>query len=339
LKLAIFDVEPTALPILQKKFSDNAEVAAVSFSEPISAELADKNADAEIISIFVSSKLTAEIMAKFTNLKMVSLRSTGFDNIDLEYTTKNNIVVCNVPSYGENTVAEHAFMLLLALVRKLPASIAQVGAGKIDHNQLTGVDLCGKTIGVVGTGRIGKHSITIARGFNMNVLGFDPYPDKSLEGLIGFTYVQLDELLQKADFITIHAPLTNDNHHQFDSVAFSKMKQGAVIVNTSRGEIIDTKALLDALSSGHIGGAGLDVIEDENLLKTDDEISLLATNEPLRELSLLAEQAILEKMDNVILTPHNAFNTKEAVTRIWTTSLENIDKFLAGTPQNIVKPK
>lgn len=291
---------------------------------------------ADIISVFVSSKITAELMNNMPKLKLIVTRSTGFDNVDLAAAKKKNIVVCNVPGYGENTVAEYAFSLMLAVSRKLVPALENAKSGRIDHSGLTGFDLKGKTLGVIGTGRIGKHVIRIGRGFEMKVIGFDPYPNEDLASELGFEYATLNDLLKQADVVTIHAPYTKDNHHLIDAEALALMKPTAVLINTARGEIVDTKALVQALLEGKIGGAGLDVVERENLMNMDDELELLTSPRAGRELAFVAEHMILEKLPNVVLSPHNAFNTNEALARIRNTSLQDINAFLTGKPQNQV---
>lgn len=290
----------------------------------------------DIISVFVSSKVSAELMDRIPNLKLIVTRSTGFDNVDLEAAKKRQIVVCNVPGYGENTVAEYAFSLLLAVSRKLIPSLENAKCGHIDHTNLTGFDLKGKTLGIIGTGRIGKHVIRIARGFEMRVFGFDPYPNDDLAYKLGFDYTTLDELLAVSDVVTIHAPYTKDNHHLIDERAISLMKKTAVLINTARGEIVDTKALVKALLESRLAGAGLDVVEHENLMNLDDEMELLSKSRPTKELAFIAEHMILEKLPNVVLAPHNAFNTVEALERIRNTSFQDINAYLSGQVQNQV---
>lgn len=337
MKVAVFDVEPSAIKFLEEHFQNRTDYEVHAFAKTIDEVDLEQFSDSEAISVFITSKITAELIEKLPNLRLIACRSTGFDNVDTIAAKAKGITICNVPSYGENTVAEYAFTILLALARKLPASIEQIKDGAINHNQLVGFDLCKKTLGVVGTGKIGKHAISIGRGFGMHVIGYDPYPDEKLNSLEDFRYASFEELLKNSDVITIHVPLTKETEHMFNTEAFNNCLKKPAIINTSRGEIIDTKALVEALCDDKLAGAGLDVIEEENLLETDDEISLLAEHAPIKSLSMIAEQKVLEKMDNVILTPHNAFNTVEAVQRIWQTTLDNIESFGQGSPQNVIK--
>lgn len=333
-KIVFYDVAEQDAEFVTANFKD-----AAICDKPLSLETAELAADAEIISIFVTSKADKNAFDKLKKVKFISCRSTGYDNVDLTSAHDRGVLVSNVPSYGENTVAEYAFTLLLALARKIPQTIEQVQSGEIDNHELGGFDLSGKTLGVIGTGRIGTHAISIGRGFGMKVIGFDPFPRLDLEGQLGFSYVDFRELVKTCDAITIHAPLTKTTHHLLDAAAFRAMKPSCVVVNTSRGEIIDTSALTDALRDKQIAGVALDVIEGEELLDTERELQIIRRHQSKQKLLLAAEIAAIEKLPNVIITPHNAFNTTEAVARIWNTSNDNIKAFLAGKSQNLVEPK
>ena len=204
-------------------------------------------ADADIISLFVSCDASKDNLQQMRNLKHIATRSTGYNHIDLEYAKSQNISVSNVPSYGENTVAEYTFMLILAMLRKIIPSVEQIKSGQIHHEAIAGYDLAQKTIGVIGTGKIGAHVIQIAAGFEMEILAYDPFPKPALAGKYNVRYVGLDDLFAKSDIITLHAPYTKENHHLLDAKAFGKMKSSTVVINTARGELIDTDALLEAL--------------------------------------------------------------------------------------------
>lgn len=333
-KITFFDVPSDAEAQIREIFP-NATIVA----DPLSAETVEHASNADIISVFVTSDVTSKQIDELKNLKFIACRSTGYDNVDLAAAHKRGILVANVPSYGENTVAEYAFALMLALARKIPQALSQVHQGEIDTHELGGIDLAGKTLGVVGTGRIGTHAITIGRGFGMKVIGFDPFPRLELEGQLGFSYVDFRELIKTSDIITIHAPLSKTTHHLFDVSAFRVIKPNAIIVNTSRGEIIDTDALTNALQKNQLGGAALDVIEGEELLDLEQELHAIHQHRSIKKITLAAEIAALEKLPNVIISPHNAFNTTEAVARIWQTSLANIQAFIEGKAQNLVEPK
>jgi D-lactate dehydrogenase len=331
-KIAFFDV---AEGIQDKIFAVFPE--AIVVCEPLSPNTVRQAQEAEIISVFVSSNVDTKIIKALPNLRFIACRSTGYDNISFATAHKRGILVSNVPSYGENTVAEYAFALMLALARKIPQALTQVSEGEIDTHELGGIDLAGKTLGIVGTGRIGIHAITIGRGFNMDVIGFDPRPQLELEKQLGFCYVNFRELLKESDIISIHAPLKESTRYLFNASAFRAMKPDALLVNTSRGEIIDTAALLTAIHKNQLGGVALDVVEGEELLDSKHELQILRHHHSRKNLTLASELSALEKFSNVLISPHNAFNTTEAVDRIWQTTFSNIQAFTDGKTQNIVK--
>jgi D-lactate dehydrogenase len=293
--------------------------------------------EAEVISLFVNSKLTGADLEAWPNLKLVATRSTGFDHLDLPALKAKGIDVASVPTYGENTVAEFAFALLLALSRIIYDAYHQLAEkGLYSQKELTGFDLKGKTIGVVGTGHIGAHSIKIAKGFEMNVIAFDVMKNEKLATELGFSYAAWDDLLAQSDIITFHAPYLPATHHMFNKASLAKLKPGAYIINTARGGLIETAALVEGLEKGIIGGAGLDVLEEEGALS--DELKLLHEPHPQAEsLQTLLANHYFIKHPRVIVTPHNAFNTKEAITRILDTTIANIQGFTTGKPQNLVK--
>jgi D-lactate dehydrogenase len=283
--------------------------------------------ETEVISPFVRSRVTKEMMEALPKLRLIACRSTGFNNIDLKAAADRNIVVTNVPSYGEQTVAEYTFALLLALTRKIidASSFTQIRAGS---QSLRGTDLAGKTIGVIGTGHIGLRVVRIARGFDMKVIAHDPYPKTQVANEFGMEYMTLKQLLSQSDIVTLHMPYMKATHHLLGKKELGYVKPGALIVNTARGEIIDTKALIEALASDKIGGAALDVLEGEALWHLDDNMALLNEDSVSRADSQHSiEQLALSKLPNVIITPHNAFNTIEAIERINSTTCQNIIRF------------
>ncbi|MBI5404868.1 MAG: hydroxyacid dehydrogenase, partial [Candidatus Kerfeldbacteria bacterium] len=204
-------------------------------------------AEVEVLTTFIYTKITAAALERMPKLKFIATRSTGFDHIDLEACRQRGIKVANVPSYGENTVAEQAFALLLALTRKIVPSVEQTRRNDFSVDELQGVDLAKKTIGVIGTGRIGQHAIRMAKGFGMDVLAYDPFPKPELATEIGFTYADLDELLAKSDMVTLHAPATKETFHLLDERRLRLMKPTAFLINTARGSLIDTQALARVL--------------------------------------------------------------------------------------------
>ncbi|MEK7093044.1 MAG: NAD(P)-dependent oxidoreductase [Patescibacteria group bacterium] len=301
----------------------------------VSPEALKEHADAEVVSLFVASGFTKGHIAALPNLKCIAARSTGVDNIDMAAVKERGIIVCNVPSYGARTVAEFTFSLLLAISRRLPEAANQVRQeGNFETRALEGFDLFGRTIGVIGTGAIGKNVVKIASGFGMKVLMFDKFPAQGFE-TPDAKYVPLDELLAQSDIVTLHVPYFPENHHLLNREAIAKMKRGAYVINTARGELIDTAALLEALKSGAVAGAGLDVLEGERALK--DEMELVMGTESINTLKAVIRDHMLIDMPRVIVTPHIAFFSREAYTEILSTSAKNIANFAAGTPSNIVK--
>ena len=305
-------------------------------TDKLTADTADR--DTEILSVFTVSKVDAAIFKQMPKLKLIACRSTGFNNIDAAAAKKHKVVVVNVPTYGEHTVAEYTFTLMLALSRKLLQTVEQVRRGDIDATTTHGMDLYSKTLGVVGCGRIGRNVACLGKAFGMKVIGFDPFPDEAAAKEIGYHYVPFDELVASSHVISLHSPYTKDNHHLINARTLAKTKRGALLINTARGELVDTIALTEALQTGQLAGAALDVLEDEKLLDVDEEeLILRASSVPRASLENAVAIDVLSKMFNVIITSHNAYNTVEAIRRINQTTVTNIEAFLAGKPQNQVK--
>ena len=331
-QICFYDIEESE----KNHFSGLPDVHDIKFTEQ---SLTNENieSDVEILSIFVSSTVDISSIEKMPKLKLIACRSTGFSNIDLVACSERGIAVVNVPTYGEHTVAEYTFALMLALSKKIITSAQQMLLGSIDHSVLHGIDLQGKTLGIVGVGRIGINVSMLAEAFGMKVIAYDPFakPEISHKGKIEM--VELHNLAAKADIITLHAPLTKDNTHMIDQILLSKMKKGVFIINTARGELIETNALISALKSGKIAGAGLDVLEDEKLMDFHEEALLLKKSKVGKEtLEHVLANSILMQFPNVILTSHNAYNTTEAILRINKTTVDNIKHYLAGEVRNKV---
>ena len=320
----------------KKDFKELEKIGKVTYHEdPISQDNIDK--DAEIISMFVSSTVTAEIIKELPKLELIACRSTGFNNVDLDAVKKRKISVANVPTYGEHTVAEFTMSLMLAMTRKILTAASQYSRHDTSHEKLHGTDLHGKTLGVIGAGKIGRNVIKAAKAFGLKVIAYDPFLTPEMEAEIDVTAVELNDLLKTSDIITLHTPLTKDNYHLIDSKKLDLMKDGVYIVNTARGELIDTEALVMAIKSGKVAGAALDVLEDEKLIDIDEEELLLKKKNTTKEtLEHVLANTILMHMPEVILTGHNAYNTSEAIQRINLTSVDNIQKYLTKIPQNIV---
>jgi D-lactate dehydrogenase len=291
----------------------------------------------EVLSTFIHSRVNAELMAKASNLKLIMTRSTGYDHIDLNACAERGITVVNVPSYGENTVAEYAFALLMAVARKIYEARDRAIRGNLSLEGLMGLDLQNKTLGVVGGGKIGINAIKIGMGFGMRVLCYDVKPNEELAKKSGFTYVELDKLYAEADFITLHVPLIPPTVHMINREAFAKMKNGVILINTARGGVIDTEAMVEALNDGKLAGAGLDVLEGEEWLT--DQLGLASQEKDPEKLRDALQNHILMDHPNVVVTFHNAFNTREGRTRILDTTMENLNSFVAGKPVNLVERK
>lgn len=330
MKFYCFELQDWEANFIQTKFKDTLEL--VFNPDNLSIDNADQAKDAEGLVIFVNSKVDKTVLDRLPSLKFIATMSTGFDHIDIEECKKRNIAVSTVPTYGENTVAEHAFALIFAIARKLVESVERVKQGNFSPVGLTGFDLFGKQIGVVGVGNIGTHVIRIAKGVGMDVIAYKRTPDQKLATDLGFRFVEMDELLRESDIITLHVPYTKETHHMLNEESFSKMKDGVVIINTARGALIDTNALVNALSSGKVSAAGLDVLEGEAMIKEEHE--LLHKDMPMEDLKTVIEDHMLLTNPKVVITPHNAFNSTEALQRILNTTAENILNFLAGTPKN-----
>jgi len=332
MQIVIFETEPREASAFNTLKAGHELVLT---EPPLRADNAAQFAKAEIVSTFIYSKLGRDVLEKLPRLKLIATRSTGYDHIDTRFCAERGIMVCNVPTYGENTVAEHVFALLLAISHRLREAIERARSGRFTPEGLEGFDLEGKTLGVIGTGNIGRHVIRIARGFAMRVLAYDikPHPEFATE--LGFSYAGMDELLAGSDVVTLHVPALPQTEHLIDERAFARMKQGAVIINTARGSIIDSRSLIQALRSGKLAAAGLDVLPDEPLIREEAELisSIYVNQHDIRE---LVADHILINMTNVIVTPHSAFNTREAIARITTTTIANIAAFLSGTPANLV---
>lgn len=336
MKIHYFSAEPweeayvrTKLPKEDIIFHEGSLAAYPELSDP----------DAAVLCTFITSRVGTAELERFPALKLIATRSTGFDHIDLEATKARGIIVANVPSYGEHTVAEFAFALLLALSRRVIDADERVReTGTFSLDGLRGFDLAGKTIGIVGTGHIGIHAIRMSKGFGMKVIGFDAYPNAELAETLDFAYVPLEELCATADVVTLHVPYNEHTHHLINRGNIRNFKKGSYLINTSRGAVVETQALVEALQSGILAGAGLDVLEEEGDMA--DETALLTAPHPREEeLKISLENHYLIDHPRVIVTPHLAFNTTEALERILDTTIENISHFIEGSPTNTVSAR
>lgn len=331
MRIAFFEANQWEIPYLKEKLSEHEpsfHVGKVHETDlrPLS--------DVEVLSVFIYSQITSDVLAHLPRLRLIATRSTGFDHIDLAACKDRGVVIANVPSYGENTVAEHTFALILALSRHVHKSYLRVTQGNLSREGLTGFDLKGKTIGVIGAGRIGLHVVKIARGFGMEVLVTDVRQDSFLAELLNFRYVPVEDLLARAHIISLHMPYSEKTHHFLNRERMALVRKGALLINTARGGLVDTDALLAALNDGTLAGAGLDVIEGEEYISEEQE--MLRSDQPAAVLRQIVRDQILLRHENVVFTPHNAFNSREALLRILDTTVENIRGFLHGTPAHLV---
>jgi D-lactate dehydrogenase len=316
-----------------KRAFPKAQVRA--FAEPVDRVPIDQLRGATVLSIFIHSRVTEEILARLPKLKLIATRSTGFDHVDLSACAQRGVVVCNVPHYGENTVAEFTFALMLALSRRVVDAVERTRRCDFGLEGLRGFDLRGKTLGVVGAGSIGLHVIRIARGFAMNVVAFDTRPQPLIAEVLDFSYVSLGDLLDRSDVVSLHVPGNPQTEHLLNWDRFQKMKRGSILINTARGSVVDTEALLRALNEGIVAGAGLDVVEGEEAIREESELLSQPCAAEARLRAVICQHALL-RHPNVLVTPHVAFDTCEALDRIVETTIENIQAYLEGRPVNVV---
>lgn len=276
----------------------------------------------EIISCFVNDDLSAKVIERLakSGLRLIALRCAGFNNVDLKAAEQNKILVVRVPEYSPHAVAEHAVALLLSLNRKIHKAYNRVREGNFSINGLTGFDINGSTVGVIGTGKIGKLFAGIMIGFGAKVLAFDPFPDLELKRM-GVDYLTLDEIWMKSDIISLHCPLTLDSHHIINADSLAKMKDGAFLINTSRGGLVESKSVISALKSGKISAFALDVYEEESGVFFFDHSSDGIKDDIL---------ARLMTFPNVLITSHQAFLTKTALQNIADQTLSSMENFSLG---------
>jgi D-lactate dehydrogenase len=310
--ITFVDVDPEDQARVEERFPD----AVIRQGSPPKDELISLCKDAEIVSGFITTKFPREILEKLSKLKVLCTRSVGTDHVDLDVCKEKGITVCNVPDYGSHVIAEHVFALLLSTLRHIPEADDKVESGEFDYHGLRGITLKGKYIGIVGTGRIGRCVARIAHGFGMKILAIDRCRTLELEQM-GVRYVSLEDLLSRSDVITLHLPATDETHHMISTDTFKQMKDGVVLVNTARGELIDSDALLEALKIGKVQYALLDVMEHEKNFEENKE--------------LIAHP-------NAVTTPHIAFYAEESMSNMYEDAFSSIDQWMAGdTPEHEVK--
>ena len=315
-KIAFFDTKP-----YDKAFFDiygkNYDIK--YFENKLNPDTAALATGFDGVVVFVNDDVSGTTIDRLYEggVRVLALRSAGFNNVDFK-AAYGKISVVRVPAYSPHAVAEHAMALLLTLNRKTHKAYNRTREFDFRLSGLTGFDLCGKTVGVIGTGKIGKIFAEICKGFSMKVIAYDPYPAKDS----GLEYVSLERIFAESDIISLHCPLTDSTYHLIDNTAVFAMKDGVYIINTSRGQLIDSAALLSALKSGKIGGAALDVYEEESEFFFEDYSQSIIKDDVL---------SLLVSMPNVIVTSHQAFLTREALESIALTTIKNLDEFFSGS--------
>jgi D-lactate dehydrogenase len=318
IKIAFFDAKPydiSSFDEINKSFGYRIKY----FEEHLNDETAVLSRGYYAVCAFVNDSLTKRTIEilKENNIKVIVMRCAGYNNVDLR-AAFNNIHILRVPAYSPYSVAEHSTALMLALNRKIHKAYSRTREGNFNINGFIGFDMNGKTAGIIGTGKIGKVLISILKGFGMKILAFDHFPDIQYAEKNGFQYVDIDTLYSNSDIISLHCPLTKDTYHMINNDSLSRMKDNVMIINTSRGQLIDTKALIKALKSRKIGSAGLDVYEEESEYFYEDFSNQIMTDDVLSRLL---------SFNNVLITSHQAFFTKEALHNIAETTLSNVKDF------------
>lgn len=316
MKVAFYDTKPYDREWFEKKRTE--EIEYVFYETRLTERTAKLAEGCEAVCAFVNDELTARTIDRLYDIgvRLIAMRCAGYNNVDLK-AAEGRISVVRVPAYSPYAVAEHAMALLLTLNRKIHRAFNRTREGNFTLNGLTGFDLHGKTVGVVGTGKIGRVFIDICKGFGMRLLAYDLYPDESLD----VKYVTKEELLAKSDIISLHCPLTEQTKHFIDEESVVLMKQGAILINTSRGALVKKEALINGLRSKKLGAAGLDVYEEEADYFYEDKSNDIIRDEVL---------ALLIAMPNVIVTSHQAFLTREALENIADTTLRSLKEYMAG---------
>ena len=313
-KISFYDTKPYD-KIYFDQLKEKYDCEIIYHDTKLSKATAVLSSGCDCVCAFVNDTLDKETLEILYNLgiRVIAMRCAGYNNIDFHYAYEK-IHVLRVPAYSPYAVAEAAMGMLLMLNRKLHKAYIRTRDFNFSLNGLVGFDLHGKTIGIIGTGKIGRTFIDVCSGFGMNMLMYDPYPAKGTD----YNYVSLDEIFAKSDIISLHCPLTKDSYHIIDEEAIKKMKKGVFIINTSRGALIDSEALLEGLKSGKVGAAGLDVYEEESEVFFEDFSDKIIQDDVL---------ARLVSLPNVLVTSHQAFLTNEALENIATTTLSNVYAF------------
>lgn len=328
LNIAFFDTKQYDKPSFEKHSKDSG-VTFKFFETKLNEDTVRLAKGFDGVCVFVNDTVNAAVIDKMEKMgvKVLALRCAGFNNVDVKY-AQGKLRVVRVPAYSPYAVAEHAMAMLLTSVRRIHKAYIRSKDFNFSLNGLTGFDLHGKTMGIIGTGRIGRVFIDICLGFGMNVLAYDKYPAKELENKDNVKYAELDELFKNSDIISLHCPLTEETHYIIDKKAIDTCKKGVIIINTSRGALVDSEALLNGIKERQIGGACLDVYEEESDLFFEDNSGHILEDDTL---------ARLITMPNVLVTSHQAFLTEEALENIAETTVQNIlDIFKTGECKNSI---
>ena len=314
LKIAFFDAKEYDRQSFESSNS-NGEYDITFLETRLTSDTIKLAEGADVVCVFVNDDINSFVIDKLyeMGIRLIALRCAGYNNVDVQY-AYGKVHVVRVPAYSPYAVAEHAMALLLTSIRRIHKAYIRTKDFNFRLEGLTGFDLHGKTVGVIGTGKIGRIFIDICRGFGMNIIAYDKFPAKDS----GIEYVTLEELWSRADIISLHCPLTDENRHMINSTSISQMKKGVVIINTSRGALIDTEALVEGIKDRKIGAACLDVYEEESNIFFHDYSNHIVNDDVL---------ARLISMPNVIVTSHQAFLTAEALSNIADTTLNNVREF------------
>lgn len=321
MKVLVYSSKEFEIPYLEK--ANNKKHRLTFIKDALSSETAMKAVGYDAVSIFSADEacfITIEKLKDF-GVKYIALRSVGHDNVNLRAASRLNIRVANVPAYSPYAIAEHAVALLLTLNRRLVESNFRVKRYNFNLNNLVGIDLNEKTVGIIGTGKIGSVMTKIMHGFGCNLLGYDIEENSNLTKLYNLRYTSLQDLCEQSDIISLHVPLNSETHQLINEELISEMKDGVIIINTARGSVINTEDVIDGLKKGKIGGLGIDVYENEKGIFFNDHSHDIPNDERL---------IVLNAFPNVLISGHHAFLTEEALTNIADTTIYNLDRWNTG---------
>lgn len=326
MNIAFFDLAEWEIPIIKQRCKELGLNLIKASTDPFDISHCSEIKNVEVLSVFLS-KVNQSMIQELPNIKLISTRATGFDQIDTAFAKKKGISVIYLPSYAENTVAEYTMAFILMLSRRLRVTVTQCMQGTFDQKTTKGNDIHGKTLGIIGTGKIGCALIKMAKGFGMNIICHDMFPNVDIVEECKVQYVPLETLFKNSDIISIHTPYTKETHHLINIDTLKLLKKGVLLVNTARGPIVDISAIRQGLKNNILGGVAMDTFEGENIWIHKEDL-LNDTEMPSAEIFKQAIEAqSLLNYENVIITPHNAFNSYEARQRMIETTLSDIVTF------------